>query len=386
MSVQIDPDLLMNLKKFGVADAATCFNCGNCTAVCSLSSETNPFPRKTIRYLQLGLKDKLMTNPEPWLCYYCGDCSDTCPRQANPGEVMMGLRRYLISTYEPTGLARLFYRNNLFASLLTTAIAFILGILLVLTGPVYTGNISPVSRWLFDLVDYHVVEYLGIAVFLVVAVSMLGGLKNIITVLARNASGTANPDGMKNSGPFKFAYFFNSAWKAVKEVFSLKRYQSCNEGIDSRWYLKPWFIHGSIMWGFFGLALATVLDIPLLGFKAADAAAWLPSRILGIGAGLFLVYGTTIALFRRIRKADKMVEHSRFSDWLFLLILWALGITGFWLTLSVYFFQADRLHQLVLLIHTVMAMELLLLFAFSKFAHAVYRPIALFFYYLYEGK
>jgi len=33
-----------------------------------------------------------------------------------------------------------------------------------------------------------------------------------------------------------------------------------------------------------------------------------------------------------------------------------------------------------------MAMELLLLFAFSKFAHAVYRPIALFFYYLYEGK
>ena len=91
MSSAVNPELLPSLKKFGVKDAATCFNCGNCTAVCSLSSESIPFPRKIIRYLQLGLSDKLMQSPEPWLCYYCGDCSETCPRQANPGEVMMGL-------------------------------------------------------------------------------------------------------------------------------------------------------------------------------------------------------------------------------------------------------------------------------------------------------
>ena len=114
MSSAVNPDLLLNLKKFGVNDAATCFNCGNCTAVCSLSSESEPFPRKTIRYLQLGLDNKLMQSPEPWLCYYCGDCSDTCPRQAHPGEVMMGLRRYLTSRYDWTGISRIFYTSKAF--------------------------------------------------------------------------------------------------------------------------------------------------------------------------------------------------------------------------------------------------------------------------------
>ncbi len=107
MGAQANPDVLMELKKFGVADATVCFNCGNCTAICELSSETNPFPRKVIRYLQLGLVDKLLQSPEPWMCYYCGDCSQTCPRQANPGEVMMGIRRYLTSRYDWTGISRL---------------------------------------------------------------------------------------------------------------------------------------------------------------------------------------------------------------------------------------------------------------------------------------
>jgi len=78
MSSAVNPDLLLNLKKFGVNDAAACFNCGNCTAVCSLSSESEPFPRKTTQHLQLGLDNKLMQSPEPLLCYYCGDCSVTC--------------------------------------------------------------------------------------------------------------------------------------------------------------------------------------------------------------------------------------------------------------------------------------------------------------------
>ena len=72
MSAEVNPDLIVDLKKFGVTSASACFNCGNCTAVCSLSTEETPFPRKAIRYMQLGLKDKLMQSPEPWLCYYCG--------------------------------------------------------------------------------------------------------------------------------------------------------------------------------------------------------------------------------------------------------------------------------------------------------------------------
>ena len=132
------------------------------------------------------------------------------------------------------------------------------------------------------------------------------------------------------------------------------------------------------------MGVATVLDIPLLGLKDPNAAAWLPSRILGIVAGLLLMYGATMAIIRRLTKSEKNAEHSRFSDWLFIIFLWGLGFTGFWLTASVYFLPDNLTSQIVLLVHTVMAMELLLLFAFSKFAHVLYRPVALFFHHLYE--
>ena len=63
MSSQVNPDILLDLKKYGVSDATACFNCGNCTAICELTSETNAFPRKVIRYLQLGLEEKLFKYP-----------------------------------------------------------------------------------------------------------------------------------------------------------------------------------------------------------------------------------------------------------------------------------------------------------------------------------
>ena len=377
MSSRVDPELMKNLTRFGVADATACFNCGNCTAVCSLSSGSAPFPRKMIRYLQLGLKDKLMQCPEPWLCYYCGDCSKTCPRDANPGEVMMGVRRYFTAEYEPTGISRLFYKNNVFAVLLTLALALVLGAFLLVQKA--GAENSAVTRWLFGLVDYHFIETVGIAVFVLVSVSVIGGLMRTIARFNRAGNGIKKESSLESS---KKNRLFPAMIEVVKELVTLKRYQNCYEEDDTVWFLKPWFVHWAIMWGFIGLALATLLDIPMLGLKDPNASAWLPSRILGIGAGLLLMYGATMAFIRRLTKSEKNTEYSRFSDWLFIVFLWGLGITGFWLTVSVYLMDDNLVSQIVLLIHTVMAMELLLLFAFSKFAHMMYRPLALFFHHL----
>ena len=43
----------------------------------------------------MGPERELLKDPAPWLCFYCGECSKKCPREANPGETMMALRRYL---------------------------------------------------------------------------------------------------------------------------------------------------------------------------------------------------------------------------------------------------------------------------------------------------
>ncbi|MEZ4516141.1 MAG: hypothetical protein R3C44_04635 [Chloroflexota bacterium] len=58
-----------------------------------------------IRLAQLGLTDQLLESTDPWLCYYCGDCAETCPRQAEPGETMMALRRWMTAQYDRSGHA-----------------------------------------------------------------------------------------------------------------------------------------------------------------------------------------------------------------------------------------------------------------------------------------
>ena len=112
MSMRVDPQLLQELKAYGDGEVATCFNCGNCTAICPFTSDDYPFPRNMVRLVQIGAEDKLKQSIDPWLCYYCGDCSETCPRGAEPGEIMMSLRRWLTAQYDWTGLAKKFYTSK----------------------------------------------------------------------------------------------------------------------------------------------------------------------------------------------------------------------------------------------------------------------------------
>ena len=59
-----------------------------------------------------GSSPRLRGTLEPWLCYYCGECSDECPREAEPGETMMSMRRWLTARYDFTGISGLFYRSR----------------------------------------------------------------------------------------------------------------------------------------------------------------------------------------------------------------------------------------------------------------------------------
>ena len=106
----INPKFGKDLKKYGADSFNACYNCGNCTAVCSLSTEDTSFPRELVRLSVLGLEDELKTSTKPWECYYCGECSTHCPQEAHPGELMMSLRRWLTAKYDWTGLSGLFYK------------------------------------------------------------------------------------------------------------------------------------------------------------------------------------------------------------------------------------------------------------------------------------
>lgn len=112
MEEKVNPKLVSDIRQFGRFDVSGCFNCASCTVICPSSDSRSPFPRRSMRYATLGLKNSLRSDLEPWLCYYCGDCSTTCPREAEPGESMMTLRRYLTVLYDWTGLSGKLYRSK----------------------------------------------------------------------------------------------------------------------------------------------------------------------------------------------------------------------------------------------------------------------------------
>ncbi len=175
----VDPDFRHTLKRFGASGVIDCFNCGNCTAVCALSEGDTPFPRKLVRYAQLGLKEKLVQSPEPWLCYSCGECSATCPRGAKPGEIMAALRRYSIASFDPTGLARRMYESPAVTLTTTLLMAGVLAFLLV-----SLGQAQPMHGWIFGLVPYEVVHKVGMGVFALLAMVAVAGSIGLVRELS----------------------------------------------------------------------------------------------------------------------------------------------------------------------------------------------------------
>jgi heterodisulfide reductase subunit C/quinone-modifying oxidoreductase subunit QmoC len=91
----LSPDFAEEMRRFGNDTALSCFNCGTCAAVCPLIHEH--FPRRMIRYIQIGAKDRILENAEElWKCLHCGLCTRTCPREADPGEILLGLKRLVL--------------------------------------------------------------------------------------------------------------------------------------------------------------------------------------------------------------------------------------------------------------------------------------------------
>ncbi|MEO8571429.1 MAG: respiratory nitrate reductase subunit gamma, partial [Chloroflexota bacterium] len=106
---------------------------------------------------------------------------------------------------------------------------------------------------------------------------------------------------------------------------------------------------------------------------------WYPVRLLGTVAGLMLVYGVTVLIIDRYRASNRSVKRSTTADWMLLGLLWVTGVTGFILELALYLPSAPAWGYWMFLVHVAVAMELVLLAPFMKLAHAVYRPVALFY-------
>ncbi len=379
MTALADVGLYPELQLYGATDMSACFSCGNCTAICPLSENDATFPRRMIRYAQVGMKDALLSSKELWSCYHCGECSDSCPTEADPGEFMAAARRYAIASYDATGLARLMY----LWPALGTAFALALAAFFALFMYTAHGPQSAETLAIFEFIPEELIHNLGIVVMvLVLAAGLIGVGRMARRVAHREGVGLRTLFGSRPA----LARSGRALWSSLgRESLGQARYRAeCETEKESvAWYRRRWFIHAMVLWGFLGLLAATALDygLDIVGIKETGTPVpiWYPVRLLGTVAGLMLVYGTTVMIIDRVRAASSSVARSATADWTLLALLWITGVTGFVLELALYLPQPPAWGYWFFLFHVAIAMELVLLAPFMKLAHAVYRPVGLFF-------
>ncbi len=386
MTTLVDTELLSDIQRFGAADVSACFSCGTCTAICPLSDNDATFPRNMIRLAQVGMKDELLASKELWTCYQCGLCSDSCPTEADPAEFMAAARRYAIASYEPTGLARILYTRPVIGSLIAMGVAAFFALFMYAShGPQNAGTLA-----LFEFVPDQLIHWTGITVMALMGLSAIAGIATMGRRVARS-------EGVKLHTMFggreSLSRTLRALWASLGvESLGQRRYRDdCKDDKPVEpLYRRRWLIHALTIWGFLGLLTATGLDwgLALIGVKKTGTPIpiWYPSRLIGTIAGISLIYGVSMFMINRVRKINQASRYSTASDWLLLVLLWITGATGFFIEVALYLPDAPAWGYWVFLFHVAVAMELLLFLPFTKFAHAMYRPMALFFYALASDK
>ncbi len=374
MSSKVNPDIMKLMGEYGADSAKACFNCGNCTAVCSLSTENTPFPRKTIRYLQLGLEDKLAQSPEPWLCYYCGDCSDTCPRDADPGEVMMGLRRYLTSVYDWTGISKLFYTSKTFEVSAILFVAMLVGLgFYFFHGPIVTDRVA-----LNVFAPNTVIEILDLILLAVLSFFLLTNAFRLASGVMGDSSQYSKyfdnkkvPFLLVFGIPVKF--YYQELKEFIIHFLTQKQFNSCEDGKQK----ILWINHLLIMSGYCIIILFVVVGIRWFQ-RDEILSIFNPIRFLGYYATFGILYGTTYAMIGRLAKSKRTYMNTHSTDWAFLILLWLTTFSGILIHFT-RLLEMPLSTYYIYVIHLMIAVPMLVIeVPFAKWTHQLYRPLVIY--------
>jgi len=363
MSVRVDPGIVTELAHYGGETAVKCFNCGNCTAICALSKEDTVFPRRYIRYIQLGVKDKMLESIDPWLCYYCGDCSSTCPREAEPGKLMMASRRWLISMYDWTGLSRLMYKKEAWEFGMLAIVALV--VLALFSLPENFG---------FRLLARHpeARQAVNLAYFAPKEIVHWGDmvLAALLGVLLLSNAARMFWFAMSNGPSVPLPVYAKQFKELVIHGLTQKRWRECTSDTT-----KHWLRHLLLVTGY-GTMFALVV-VFLYWFQVEDASFhW--TSLLGYYGTLVLLGATSWIALDRLQKKDQIHKYSDLADWLFVTLLFLTGLSGILLHLA-RLLNLPMPTYVMYVVHLMIAVPMLTVeVPFGKWAHLLYRPLAVY--------
>lgn len=363
MTVQPDAKLIQEVIANG-GDFKKCYQCATCASVCSLSGDEGTFPRRQMLLAQWGLKEELLADPGPWLCFYCGECSKACPRKANPGESMMAMRRYLTSQYDWTGLSSLMYRSAWWELGVLVLVALL--VVLLFTLP---------SSFGFGLLNHSIPEARSTVMlekFAPTLIVHMGDriLASLLTFFLLTNAARMFLNLTRGQGIPIRAYLARLPYLVIQGITQI-RWSEC----EDREATKNWVRHLFLVSGYGIMFTLVVLFLPW--FQVEDSSFhW--TSILGYYATAVLLATTAWIIVDRIRKQGEMHRFSHLSDWLFPILLFLTAITG----ILVHLFRLWNLAiptYVLYTAHMAIAVPMLVVeVPFGKWAHLLYRPIAIY--------
>lgn len=291
----------------------------------------------------MGLRDKFKSNVDPWLCYYCGDCSETCPRDANPGELMMSARRFLTSIYDWTGLSGLLFRS---VPALITGFILIAAIVLGI-GFAKQFNLESIMEF------GHVFEKM-----VIFGVVILILIPNIIRMFWLTV--------LKEKVKVPFLSYITGIWNLILHMFTQKKSLDCDKNTFR------WFEHLLVVLGYILLLITTVF---LNWFSTENTFVIWFGYVVG---GLVFIF-TFDFIIGRFRKNKEINKFSHPSDWLFVIWLFLMGFTAFLVRLLIDTDLISNNLWLYMVHLIVIAQWGILIVPFGKWTHFLYRSFAIYF-------
>jgi heterodisulfide reductase subunit C len=93
-SSELDPKFKYEVtSQPGGEKLKVCYACGVCTAGCPVSDVSEDFdPRKIIRMVLMGMKERVLSSDFIWYCTQCFTCSGHCPQNVKFTDIMRVLR------------------------------------------------------------------------------------------------------------------------------------------------------------------------------------------------------------------------------------------------------------------------------------------------------
>ncbi|KPK81803.1 MAG: hypothetical protein AMS27_15190 [Bacteroides sp. SM23_62_1] len=353
IDIQPDIEFIRQTRKESGIDLSQCMQCGACTSVCDLAEPSLPFPRKEMIWAAWGLRDKLLTDPGIWLCHQCGDCTATCPRGVKPGDVLSAIRKQYYRYYaRPRILAKIIQDPHflpliiLLPILITGLIIYLTGTLSVLEGDVNYSNFFPHIPLNISFISFFMFGLIGIILS--------------IRVFWKRLHEARISAERKQS-------ILKSFFGVLIELLLHKKLRQC-KAQKHRYYS-----HLLVFWGFILLLIVTFFAILSTLFFEYPLPFLNPIKIAGNAGGFALVTGCTIMIVKRVSQRNNY--KSSYIDWIFLISMFLLGITGFMVELAR--FQNWTFAYLLYFIHLILVWMVILYLPYTKFAHFIYRIVAL---------